>query len=231
MANVTSSTSKLLHQWPLFGLRINTDRFELRVPTDNDLGELIDVAKHGVHDPDTQPFAVPWTDLPSPQFERKALQFHWSCRAEFSPTKWNLGLVVVRNDRVIGMQGLGAQNFPVLRTAETGSWLGKAWQGQGIGKEMRAAIIRFAFDYLRADEITSGAMSDNVSSQRVSMANGYEENGRSLTERRGGPFTHLRFRLTRQRWETTQHNGSAVNVPISVSGFDESASMFGVDTK
>jgi hypothetical protein len=156
MADVTSSTSKLLHQWPLFGLRINTDRFELRVPTDNDLGELIDVAKHGVHDPDSQPFAVPWTDLPSPQFEQKALQFHWSCR---------------------------------------------------------------------------GAMSDNVSSQRVSMANGYEENGRSLTERRGGPFTHLRFRLTRQRWETTQDKGSAVNVPISVSGFDEAASMFGVDTK
>ena len=35
-------------------------------------------------------------------------------------------------------------DFPTLRAAESGSWLGLAYQGRGFGKEMRAAIVEFA---------------------------------------------------------------------------------------
>ena len=67
--------------WPLFDLRVRTGDLELRLPADDDLVELAQIAKAGIHPPDETPFAVPWTDVPSPQFERSFLQFHWSSRA------------------------------------------------------------------------------------------------------------------------------------------------------
>ncbi|MBV8081300.1 MAG: GNAT family N-acetyltransferase, partial [Actinobacteria bacterium] len=47
---------------PLFGLRITTPRLELRFPTLDELVELANVARAGVHPPDTMPFRVAWTD-------------------------------------------------------------------------------------------------------------------------------------------------------------------------
>ncbi len=48
--------------WPLFQLRLQTPMLELRLPTDSDLADLASLAAAGVHDPEDQPFAVPWTD-------------------------------------------------------------------------------------------------------------------------------------------------------------------------
>jgi RimJ/RimL family protein N-acetyltransferase len=214
--------------WLLFGLRTTTPRLELRIPNDADLAALVTTAKAGVHDPDTMPFLVPWTDLASPEFERSALQYHWRARSHFSVSAWDLGFVAVLDGEVIGMQGLHAKDFVTLRSIETGSWLGLGWQGRGIGKEMRAAIVRFAFDYLRAEEITSGAMSDNISSQRVSAAIGYEPNGMNTIIRRGQRETSFRYRLTRERWEATQRDDLGTNIPISVTGFEECRDMIGI---
>jgi hypothetical protein len=49
---------------PLFGLRLRTPRLELRLPTDDELVELRELAHAGVHPPDEMPFAVAWTDAP-----------------------------------------------------------------------------------------------------------------------------------------------------------------------
>ncbi len=210
--------------WPLFDLQIITERLTMRVPNDHDLAALIDTAKAGIHDPATMPFAVPWTDLPSPDFERSALQYHWGTRATFAPAKWDLGFVIKFEGQVIGMQGLHATSFPILRSIETGSWLGLAHQGKGIGKEMRAAAVRFAFEYLGAEQITSGAFEDNEASQRVTLATGYEPNGRDRMVRRGMPAGHLRFMLTRARWEATRSDTGV----FEVSGFEPCRSMFGL---
>ncbi len=80
---------------------------------------------------------------------------------------------------------------------------------------MRAAVIRFAFEHLRARTITSGAFHDNIASQRVSLANGYEPNGVAETVRRGEPATMLEYRLTRERWEATR-----LDAEITVNGLD-----------
>jgi RimJ/RimL family protein N-acetyltransferase len=228
VGNPTYWRMDLEKYWPLFGLRIATPRLELRIPNDADLGALVAAAKAGVHDPDTMPFAVPWTDLVSPEFERSALQYHWSARSQFRMSAWDLGFVVVLDGEVIGMQGLHAKDFVTLRSIETGSWLGLRWQGQGIGKEMRAAIVQFGFDHLCAEEITSAAMLDNKSSQRVSAAIGYEPNGTNTIIRRGERVTSLRFRLTRERWQATRRDDTAINVPISVTGFEECRNMLGL---
>ncbi len=208
--------------WPLFNLRVRTPELELRVPTDADLAELLSVAARGVHPPEFMPFLVPWTDLPSPQMERSALQYHWKCRGEFSSLAWNLCFVVVVDGKTVGSQSLHADNFPTLRSAMTGSWLGMEYQGQGIGKHMRAAVVRFAFDYLGAEVITSGAHVDNPSSQKVSLATGYEPNGTYRTVRRGQSVEHIRYQLTRERWEATRSDE-----PLIVEGFEPCRSMFG----
>ena len=53
------------------------------------------------------PFAVPWTDLDSPEFERSMLQYHWGTRATFRVDRWDLGFAVIFEGRMIGMQEIG----------------------------------------------------------------------------------------------------------------------------
>jgi RimJ/RimL family protein N-acetyltransferase len=202
--------------WPLFDLRIATPRLELSLPDDDDLEELLTVAKSGVHDPAEMPFAIPWTDLSSPVFEQAFLSFHWSCRAGVSPNKWDLNFVVRERAtrRIVGSQGLMARNFLGLRTAETGSWLGKAFQRQGIGTEMRRAVLHLAFEGLHAQRITSSAWFDNRSSQRVSITTGYEENGRDMELRRKEVVEKIRYIITSRRWQEFQHADGAGDVQL-----------------
>src|SRR6187200_3254879 len=102
--------------WPLFDLRLRTGDLELRLPTDDDLVELIGVAKAGIHSADEMPFAVPWTDVPSPAFERRAYQFHVGQRASWRPEAWSLPLGVWSEGEAAGMQDISAEGFAVHRT-------------------------------------------------------------------------------------------------------------------
>ena len=56
----------LTDAWPLFGLRLRTDRLVLRLPGDGDLVRLLALANDGIHEPGTMPFGVAWSTLPSP---------------------------------------------------------------------------------------------------------------------------------------------------------------------
>ena len=46
----------LTDAWPLFGLRLRTDRLVLRLPGDGDLVRLLALANDGIHEPGTMPF-------------------------------------------------------------------------------------------------------------------------------------------------------------------------------
>ncbi len=72
--------------WPLFDLRLRTDRLELRLPTDDELAMLCLIAMEGIHDPGEMPFGYPWTKVPSPRFEREFAQFHWVSGPGGNPT-------------------------------------------------------------------------------------------------------------------------------------------------
>jgi RimJ/RimL family protein N-acetyltransferase len=61
-----------------------------------------------------------------------------------------LEFAVIRRGAVVGSQGVGGRDFAVLREVHTGSWLGRRYQGQGIGTQMRAAVLHMAFDGLGA---------------------------------------------------------------------------------
>lgn len=200
-----------LAHWPLFDLRIRTPRLELRLPTDDDLGALATLAAAGIHDPQHMPFSVPWTDQPSPALERGVLQWGWRRRAALTSERWTLPFVVVRDDQPVGVQDLSADSFAVLWQVGTGSWLGRAHQGHGIGREMRAAVLHLAFAELGAERALSGAFADNPASRAVSRALGYVENGRKLHVRRGEPAEIIELLLDRVTWEAHRRDDIAVS--------------------
>ncbi|MGW2402130.1 GNAT family N-acetyltransferase [Kitasatospora sp. NPDC001664] len=212
----------LTDHWPLLGLRLRTPRLELRLPTDDELAALADLAAAGVHAPDRMPFLVPWTDLPPEERARSVVQHHWLRRGNWSPQDWALNLAVLESGRVVGQQTVAAREFAVLRQVGTGSWLGTAHQGRGIGTEMRAAVLHLAFAGLGAAEATSGAFEDNGPSYAVSLKHGYEPDGVDRHVVRGKPVTTRRLRLGRARWE--EHR----SVRVTVEGLAPCLPLFGL---
>lgn len=208
--------------WPLAGLRLRTPRLELRLPTASDLDELAGLAAAGVHDPEMQPFEVPWTDAEPAERARSTLQYHWSQRAAWQPAKWSLIFVTVCDGTVVGAQGMSATDFAIVREVGTGSWLGQAHQGRGIGTEMRAAVLHLAFAGLGAAFATSGAFTDNLASQGVSRKLGYVHDGIERMVRRGQAATLVRLRLDRETWEATR------TVPVEIIGLEPCLAMFGL---
>lgn len=211
-----------MRNWPLFGLRLTTPRLELRFPGPDDLDALADRAAEGVHDAATMPFAFPWSDAPPAQRARSTVQFHWRCWATWTPDDWNCGLVVVHDGTVVGTQGLMAENFGVVRQVGTGSWLGRAYHGKGIGTEMRAAVLHLAFAGLGAEDAVSSAFDDNTASLRVSDKLGYRPDGIMRHVRAGASATEHRFRLTREAWAGTER------IPVEISGLAPCLPLFGV---
>lgn len=215
------------HDWPLYGLRIRSPRLVLRTPTDDDLPDLVETAKGGIHDPEVMPFAVPWTDAPSPAFERNTYQWAWRARGQWTPEHWMLNLAIFLDDRPIGVQSVEAKDFARLKTVSSGSWLGREYQGKGYGKEMRAAMLHFAFEGLGAEVAESEAWEENTASIGVSTSLGYERNGiRRRPHPRGEGFvTAVQFRLTKPRWEETERP------QVTIEGLEECLEMFGVEAQ
>ena len=211
------------HPWALYDLRIWTERLELRLPTEDELVQLLHIAGAGIHDPNEMPFGFAWTDQPSPLCERSFLQYHWSTRATWSAAKWSLDLGVWFEGQLVGTQGIDASQFNILHTVSTGSWLGREFQGRGIGKEMRSAILGVAFDHLGAWWATSGAFADNPASSAVSRSLGYEEDGIDVLAPRGEARELIRFRINADQWHACERPR------VDVAGMERCYDMFGLE--
>lgn len=193
--------------WPLFGLHVTTPRLSLRYVTD-ELGEqLAELAAQGIHDCATMPFSEPWTDATPPELQRNTMRYHWQCRAETTPQHWSINLAVYEQDgRLIGQCSIDAEDFPITRTASTGSWLGRRYQGVGLGREMRAAALHLIFAGLNADCATTAAWHDNAASLGVTRTLPYTEQNATVEQRRDRSDTMLRFSMTRRQWTTVRRN-------------------------
>lgn len=196
--------------WPPARLEVVTPRLSLRLPTDEELYALADVAAAGVHRRSEMPFSSPWSDAPPDEVRRGLLAWHWTARADFTRDSWTLELGVFVDGEPAGCQGLMARQFGVRRVVDTGSWLGSAFQGRGIGTEMRQAVLELAFGSLGAERAQSDAYVDNPASLSVSEKCGYEPNGEFAHRRRRGPLApggegeeraaSRAFCLRRERW-------------------------------
>lgn len=186
--------------WPLADLRISTPDLELRLPSETDLHSLAELAARGVHADGFMPFGVPWSALPAAERARGVLQWHWRTLGAITKDSWDLPFVVLRDGVVVGTQSLKGSDFRVARQVSTGSWLGLGFQRQGIGTQMRAAVLELAFRGLGATRAETHAFIDNPPSLGVSRKLGYQENGRDVqvveSQRREGQ----RLLLTKDQW-------------------------------
>lgn len=205
--------------WPLFDLTLRTPRLVLRPVRDEDLPGLADAAVAGIHDPAVMPFGVPWTDAPKGDLSCNIAQYHWMLRTRVAQGDWHVAFAILEDGKVIGSQDLSAVDFSSRKTVETGSWLTREAQGKGLGKEMRTAILMFAFDYLGAEYAETSAAAWNDASIGVSRAVGYIPNGVHRATRRAGQVNdEIHFRLTneslvRPEWE------------LAVNGFERARSQ------
>jgi RimJ/RimL family protein N-acetyltransferase len=213
--------ARLATAWPLYALRLRSDRLVLRLPTDDGLVELMALARAGIHPPDRMPFDVAWSTLPSPAFERSFVQHHWLQRASWTSDHWSLNLLVEYEGDAIGSQTIRGNRFAVMRTVDTGSWLGRDFQGRGFGKEMRAAVLGFAFDGLGAEVAETSAFLDNGPSNGVSRALGYEENGLGSLAPEGVARATQKFRMTAEGWRSRPRPG------LEIEGLDGIRDLFG----
>lgn len=203
---------------PLFGLRLRTLRLELRLPTREALEELRGLALRGVHPPEFMPFTVAWTDDPE---QSGFLDYHEGCRREWSPDDWRLELGVWAGRELAGVQAVASRDFRGTHTVGTGSWLGRRFQGRGVGTEMRTAVLEFAFRGLGAEVACSGAIDGNVASLRVSEKLGYRVAGRSTVAPRGEPLGHANLELRREDWHPP--------FPVEIEGLEPCLALFGLE--
>ncbi|MFF4922602.1 GNAT family N-acetyltransferase [Kitasatospora sp. NPDC001261] len=214
----------IIDHWPLRGLRVSSPRLELRLPTEDELAEVADIAARGVHPPEERPFLTPWGELPPAERARHVVQLHWRRLGRWSAQDWALNLVAFHEGRPVGIQDMRAKEFGVRREIVSGSWLGLEFQGKGLGTEMRAAMLHLAFAELGTRSARSLSFADNHSSLAVSRRLGYRGDGIDRDVLDGRVVVSQRLRLTPEAW------AGHARTPVTVTGLDEGCrALFGLD--
>jgi RimJ/RimL family protein N-acetyltransferase len=203
---------------------IRTPRLELRAAREADIIGLLELADRGVHDPETMPFLVPWTDTPTRQRHFDSMRYYLSQWANWSLDSWSMNFATYADGELVGTQGISADAFGQRRCITSGSWIGIDHQGEGYGKEQRVAALTFAFDGLGALVAETEAFWDNGPSNSVTRWLRYEPNGEGIALRRAGADRVLRYRLTRSRWEQRRRRGDLAEVEIE--GLDAAIGFF-----
>ena len=227
MATILRFPHGFVRYWPVCRLSVVTPRLTLRFPDMADMAAVAEAAEVGVYDPASAPNPMgDWAAEPDPHVRAVGtLTNLWGHLGTWEPDRWHLTLVVIPagEDHPVGVQAMSGTEFGVCRTVETGSWLRQDRHGEGIGTEMRAAVLHLAFAGLGAVRARSGAHEDNPASIGVSRRLGYEPDGTLIANRDGRPVTELRFALTSGRWEQARRDD------IQIEGLGgETLSMFGV---
>jgi len=211
----------LARLWPASAVRVRAGDLELRWIDDDLLVELSELAGRGIHDPGQMPFEHPWSRGSADEVARSVLVYQWGIRNRLSPTTFALELGVLHDGVPVGIQGITADDWSVLRRVTTGSWLGQAHQGRGIGTRMRMLALHLAFEGLGAREATSGAFADNVSSNAVSRRVGYDADGAFHVAREGEAALHHRYVMSRERWQSLRaDHATRLGSAIELEGID-----------
>jgi RimJ/RimL family protein N-acetyltransferase len=210
--------------WPLLGVRIIVSDIELAPVDDRTALDLGRLAASGIHG-NFLPFTTPWTRGSEVEVARNVFRYQSRLRHDMSPEKWSLEFAARLDHTLIGVQSLDADGFPTTRSAESGSWLGQAWQGKGIGTLNRIAILTLAFDGLHAAEVTTSAWADNVASNAVTRKLGYEPNGEERLDREGHVTVQKRFRMSREKWDA---RGADLRPHVQLEGVEALRDWLGI---
>jgi len=208
--------------WPLFDLCITTPDLVLRPMREADLGTVSDLLPTDLElDPAATRYEI------SDEHRGRGIithQGYWKAYGTWQPSAWRLGFVVLSGSDVVGFQELEGNDFPLLRTVDTSSFLISSVRGRGFGKQMRRAVLALAFGPMEAAAAITSAWHDNHASLGVSRSLGYRPNGETLHAREDDSadvMVHLR--LPRSDWLA---GDLAKN--IEISGFDPCRFLFGL---
>ncbi|MGO4456822.1 GNAT family N-acetyltransferase [Streptomyces sp. M-16] len=210
-----------MRHWPIIELELSTPDLFLRLPSDAELDELAQVAAEGVVPDGAVFFPQPWASAPPAERARNVVQNHWWARGDWNRDNWRLLLAVFHDGQVIGQQNLSARDFATTGEARTGFWLGRRFQGQGYGTQMRAAALALAFDGLDAARVTSTAFANNASSRGVSRKFGYQPNGVHRIAVEGRPFDAYEEVIASADWQAHDRL-----VPVAVTGLSSAIEYF-----
>jgi RimJ/RimL family protein N-acetyltransferase len=218
---MTDSTHERARDWPLFALRLSCGEVTLRPACEEDLPHLAAIQPDDYeHDPRAE--ALPGLDVDQHR-RRLVYQGYWRSWGTWSPSSWCLNFVVELDGMVVGAQSLEAEDFPSLRTVDSGSWLVRSARGRGVGVAMRTAVLGLAIDHLDAHAAVSSARRDNGASLGVSRHLGYRDNGVSLNASGHGPVELQHMRLTAGDW-----HASGRGRQVLVTGFEPCLPWFGI---
>ncbi|MDQ4490018.1 GNAT family protein [Sinomonas sp. ASV486] len=209
--------------WPLFGLHLRTPRLVLRPLRDEDIPHYVDAAASGIYERVNGhiPFPTAWAE--SPELGPTAARWIWENRIKSRPESWTVMFGVWSSaGEFLGSQDVAAKNFVALRTVTTGSWLRRSDQGRGLGKEMRAAVLLWCFDFLGAEVAMTSTFEWNAPSIGVSRSLGYEPNGEARLETSLGVVEReVRFRLAQERFQRPPWE-------LRVEGHEAAAAALGI---
>lgn len=209
--------------WPLYDIVVRTPRLEARLPNEEEYLSLLEhvdesiYARAGIY-----PFIADWVHQP----KSEAMRFYWRLNADWSPEKWEFNFGIFVDGELVGLQGLRGENFGAVRAVSSGSWLRATSQGQGLGKEMRLAVLWFAFEGLGALEAKSEAHVDNAASNAVSRSLGYEFTHRSNASFAGELAEQWNMILRRDVWES---HPAHQRDDITIEGLTPVLDWFGVE--
>ena len=189
--------------WPFSELRIRVGEVVLRGVTDADIGPLLSVLPADLElDPRLQVFSsLPTAD----DRERRFAAGLWRHRGQWSIDSWCLDLAVEHAGEVVGIQSVEGDDFPVLCTVDSASWLATHVRGRGLATAMRTGILALAFDHLGAQVAVSSAESSNAPSLAVSRRLGYVDNGVGRVHGADGRVDLQHLRLSRESWRAASH--------------------------
>ena len=218
---MTDATRELARDWPLFDLRLNCGGVVLRPACEGDLPLLAAIQPDDYeHDPRAE--ALPGLGVDQHR-RRLVYQGYWRSLGTWAPSSWRLDFVVERDGVVVGVQSLEAEDFPAVRTVDSGSWLMRSARGRGVGVAMRMAVLGLAFGHLDARAAVSSARRDNAASLGVSRHLGYRENGVSLNASGHGLVELQHMRLPAEDWHASGRGGQ-----VLVTGFEPCLPWFGI---
>lgn len=215
------TSRRLVDLWPAAGVSVRAGDLEMRWIDDELAVDLALLAGQGVHDDSVMPFNFPWTRGTEREVARSVLTFQWAARPRVSIDRLVLELGVLVDGEPVGIQSASGDNWSALREVETGSWLGRAHQGRGIGRRMRALMLTFCFEALKAESVVSAAFTDNAASNAVSLRTGYQVDGVQRVVREGVAATQTRYRMNLARWaEVRTTNQEILGAEVEVMGVD-----------
>jgi RimJ/RimL family protein N-acetyltransferase len=170
--------------WPVGGLRICVNEYELKLPSAEQLYALIrdrslEVAMEHSLNERHQQFAL--------------LQGELRAIADWLPQRWRLSLAIVFRGEPVGFQTL--LRFSSDAVVTTDSWISQNHRGMGHGKAARRAVLLFARDYLGATRAIGSSWSSNAASNALNRSLGYVEESPSQGS------AELRWHLNLLTWK------------------------------